>query len=95
MVELKSGKETSENKQEESRLREEQTKEPNCNSDTVREQQHRERDIEKVYEEHLTEEHEVKMRILKRKEQLLDLKLQLFRRNLTLTSSLEPMQILS
>ena len=94
MVELKSGKETSENKQEESRLREEQTKEPNCNSDTVREQRYRERDIEKVYEEHLTEEHEVKMRILKRKEQLLDLKLQLFRRNLTLTSSLEPMQIL-
>ena len=94
MVELKSGKETSENKQEESRLREEQTKEPNCNSDTVREQRHRERDIEKVYEEHLKEEHEVKMRILKRKEQLLDLKLQLFRRNLTLTSSLELMQIL-
>ena len=84
MVELKSGKETSENKQEESRLREEQ----------VREQRHRERDIEKVYEEHLTEEHEVKMRILKRKEQLLDLKLQLLRGNLTLTSSLEPMQIL-
>ena len=83
MVELESGKKTSENKQEESRLREEQTKEPNCNSDTVRDQGQRERDIEKVYEEHLKEEHEVfYMRILKKKEQLLDLKLQLFRRKL-------------
>ena len=83
MAELESGKKTSENKQEESRLREEQTKEPNCNSDTVREQGHRERDIEKVYEEHLKEEHEVfYMRILKKKEQLLDLKSQLFRRKL-------------
>ena len=33
------------------------------------------------------------MKILKKKEQLLDLKLQLFRWNLTLTSSLEPVQI--
>ena len=82
MVELESGKKTSENKQEESRLREEQTKEPNCNSDTVREQGHRERNIEKVYEENLKEEHEVKMRILKKKEQLLDLKSQLFQRKL-------------
>ena len=80
MVGLESGKETSENKQEESRLREEQTTEPNCDSDTVREQRHREWDIEKVYEEYLKEEHEVKMRILKEKEQLLDLKL--FRRKL-------------
>ena len=80
MVELESGKKTSENEQEESRLREEQTKELNCNSDTVREQGHRERNIKKVYEEHLKEEHEVKMRILKKKEQLLDLKL--FRRKL-------------
>jgi len=83
MVELESGKRTSENEQEESRLREEQTKEPNCDSDIVREQGHRERNIEKVHEEHLHEEREVKMRILKKKEQLLDLKLQLFRRNLT------------
>ena len=66
MVELESGKRTSENEQEESRLREEQTKEPNCNSDTVGEQEHRERNIEKVYEEHLREKHEVKMRILKK-----------------------------
>jgi len=51
-----------------------------ANSDTVREQGHGERNIEKVYEEHLKEEHEVKMRILKGKEQLLDLKL--FRRKL-------------
>ena len=35
MVELESGKRTSEKEQEERRLREEQTKEPNCNSDTV------------------------------------------------------------
>ena len=47
-VELESGKKTSENEQEESRLREEQTKESNCNSDTVREQGHRERNIEKT-----------------------------------------------
>ena len=80
MAELESGKKTSENEQEESRLREEQTKEPNCNSDTVREQGNREVNIEKVLEQHLKEEHEVKMRILKRKEELLDLKLQLFRR---------------
>ena len=80
MVGLESGKETSENKQEESRLREEQTTEPNCDSDTVGEQRHREWDIKKVYEEYLKEEHEVKMRILKKKEQLLDLKL--FRRKL-------------
>ena len=80
MVGLESGKETSENKQEESRLREEQTTEPNCDSDTVREQRHREWDIKKVYEEYLKEEHEVKMRIPKKKEQLLDLKL--FRRKL-------------
>ena len=59
MVELESGK-TSENNQEESRLGEEQRKEPNCNSDTVREQGPGERNIEKVYEEHLKEEHEVK-----------------------------------
>ena len=82
MAELESGKKTSENKQEESRLREEQTKEPNCNSDTVKEQGHREVNIEKVLEQHLKEEHEVKMRILKKKEELLDLKLQLFRRQL-------------
>ena len=36
MVELESGERTSEKEQEERRLREEQTKEPNCNSDTVR-----------------------------------------------------------
>ena len=47
-VELESGKKTSENEQEESRLREEQTKESNCNSDTGREQGHRERNIEKT-----------------------------------------------
>ena len=82
MVELESGKKTSENEQEESRLREEQTKEPNCNSDAVREQGNREVNIEKVLEQHLKEEHEVKMRILKKKEELLDLKLQLFRRQL-------------
>ena len=82
MAELESGKKTSENEQEESRLREEQTKEPNCNSDTVREQGNREVNIEKVLEQHLKAEHEVKMRILKRKEELLDLKLQLFRRQL-------------
>ena len=61
MVELESGKRTSENEQEESCLRAEQTKEPICNSDTVREEGHRERNIEKVHEEH-----EVKMRILKK-----------------------------
>ena len=82
MAELESGKKTSENEQEESRLREEQTKEPKCNSDTVREQGNREVNIEKVLEQHLKEEHEVKMRILKKKEELLDLKLQLFRRQL-------------
>ena len=82
MAELESGKKTSENEQEESRLREEQTKEPNCNSDAVREQGNREVNIEKVLEQHLKEEHEVKMRILKKKEELLDLKLQLFRRKL-------------
>ena len=60
MVELESGKKTSEDKQEESRLREEQTKETNGNSDTVREQGDRQRNIEKVYEEHLKEGHEVK-----------------------------------
>ena len=48
MVELESGKKTSENEQEESRLREEQTKEPNSNSNTVREQVHRERKIDEV-----------------------------------------------
>ena len=48
MVELESGERTSENEQEESRLREEQTKEPNCNPDTVREKVHRERKIDKV-----------------------------------------------
>ena len=82
MVELESGKKTSENEQEESRLREEQTKEPNSNSDTVREQGNREMNIEKVLEQHLKEEHEIKMRILKKKEELVDLKLQLFRRKL-------------
>ena len=82
MVELESGKKTSENEQEESRLREERTKEPNCNSDTVREQGNREMNIEKVLEQHLKEEHEIKMRILKKKEELVDLKLQLFRRKL-------------
>ena len=82
MAELESGKKTSENEQEESRLREEQTKEPNCNSDTVREQGNREMNIEKVLEQHLKEEHEIKMRILKKKEELVDLKLQLFRRKL-------------
>ena len=65
MVELASGKRTSEVEQEESRLREEQTKEPNSNSYTVREQGHREKNTEKVYEEYLKEEHEVKMRIKK------------------------------
>ena len=86
MVQLESGKRTSEKGQEESRLRrEEQTKEPNCNSDTVREQGHRERNIEMVYEEHLTEEDDVfYMRILKKKEQLSDLKLRLFRRKLNI-----------
>ena len=82
MAELESGKKTSEKEQEESLLREQQTKEPNCNSDTVREQGNREVNIEKVLEQHLKEEHEVKMRILKKKEELLDLKLQLFRRQL-------------
>ena len=82
MAELESGKKTSENEQEESRLREEQTKEPNCNSDTVREQGNREMNIEKVLEQQLKEEHEIKMRILKNKEELVDLKLQLFRRKL-------------
>ena len=82
MVELESGKKTSENEQEESRLREEQTKEPNSNSDTVREQGNREMNSEKVLEQHLKEEHEIKMRILKKKEELVDLKLQLFRRKL-------------
>ena len=38
--------------------------------------------IEKVLEQHLKEEHEIKMRILKKKEELVDLKLQLFRRKL-------------
>ena len=47
MAELESGKKTSENEQEESRLREEQTKEPNSNSDTVREQGNREMNSEK------------------------------------------------
>ena len=82
MVELESGKKTSENEQEESRLREEPTKEPNSNSDTVREQGNREMNSEKVLEQHLKEEHEIKMRILKKKEELVDLKLQLFRRKL-------------
>ena len=81
MPELETNKRTSEKEQEESRLREKQTKEPNCDSDTIREQG-RERNIEKVYEEHLTEEREVKMRILKKKEQLLDLKLRLFGRKI-------------
>ena len=75
MVEFETGTKTSENEKEESRLREEKTKEPNCNSDNVSEQGHRERNMEKVYEGHLKEEHEDKMRILKKKEQLLDLKL--------------------
>ena len=66
MVELQSGKKLKSNEQEESRVREEQTKEPNCNSDTVREQRKREMDIEKVLEQHLKEEHKVKMRILKK-----------------------------
>ena len=78
MVELESGKRTSENEQEESRLREEQTKNQTAISTLLGNE-----DIEKVQEEHLKEEHEVQMRILKKKEQLLDLKLQLFRRNLT------------
>ena len=82
MVELQSGKKLKRNEQEESRVREQQTKKPNCNSDTVREQGNREMNIEKVLEQHLKEEHEVKMRILKKKEELLDLKLQLFRRQL-------------
>ena len=82
MVESESGKKTSENEQEESRLREEQTKEPNCNSDTVGERGNREMNIEKILQQHVKEEHEVKMRILKKKEELLDLKLQLFRRQL-------------
>ena len=38
--------------------------------------------IEKVLEQHVKEEHEVKMRILKKKEELLDLGLQVFRRQL-------------
>ena len=79
--ELETNKRTSEKEQEESRLREKQTKEPNCDSDTIREQG-RERNIEKVYEEHLKEEKEVRMRILKKKEQLLDLKLRLFGRKI-------------
>ena len=82
MAELESGKKTSENEQEESRLREEQTKEPHCDSDTVREQGNREMNIEKVLEQQLKEEHEIKMRILKKKEEPVDLKLQLFRRKL-------------
>ena len=49
-----------------------------------REQGHRERNIEKVYEGHLKEEYEVKMRIPQKKEQLLDLNLQLFRRKLNI-----------
>lgn len=36
-------------------------------------------DIQKIYEEQLKEEHEAKMRILRKKEQLLDLKIQLLR----------------
>ena len=82
MVELRSGKKLKRNEHEESRVREEQTTKPNCNSDTVREQGNREMNIEKVLEQHLKEEHEVKMRILKKKEELLDLKLQLLRRQL-------------
>ena len=78
---METNKRTSEKEQEESRLREKQTKEPNCDSDTIREQG-RERNIEKVYEEHLKEEKEVRMRILKKKEQLLDLKLRLFGRKI-------------
>ena len=65
MVEMASGKRNSEEEQEESRLREERTKEPNCNSDTVREQGDREKNTEKLCEEYLKEEHEVKMRIKK------------------------------
>ena len=54
-------------------------------SDTVhREQGRRERNMEKVYEEFLKEEHEVRMRILQKKEQLLDPKLQLLRRKLNI-----------
>ena len=95
MVELESGRRTSENEQEESRLREEQTKEPNCNSDTVREEGHRERNIEKVYEEHLKEEHEVKMKnSKKRRNSCLVLSCSCLDENLTFTSSLEPLQIL-
>ena len=63
MVELQSGKKLKKNEQEESRVREQQTKEPNCSSDTVREQGNREMNIEKVLEQHLKEQHEVKMRI--------------------------------
>ena len=81
MPELETDKRTSENEQEESRLREKQTKEPNCDSDTIREQG-RERNIEKVHGGHLKQEHEVKMRVLKKKEQLLDLKLRLFTRKI-------------
>ena len=72
------------NEQEKSCFREEQTKEQTCNSDTDREQGHRERNTEKVHEGHLKEEYEVKVRILQKKEQLLDLNLQLFRRKLNI-----------
>ena len=85
MAELETGKRTSENEQEESRFkRQEQTKEQTCNSDTDREQGHRERNIEKVYQGHLKEEYDVKMRIPQKKEQLLDLNLQLFRQKLNI-----------
>ena len=85
MAELETGKRTSENEQEESRFkRQQQTKEQTCNSDTDREQGHRERNIEKVYQGHLKEEYDVKMRIPQKKEQLLDLNLQLFRQKLNI-----------
>ena len=77
MVELESGK-WQENFRERARrkpFKGRANKEPNCDFDTVREQGHRETDIEKVHEKHLKEDHEVKMRILKKQEQLLDLTL--------------------
>ena len=44
----------------------------------------KEKNTERVYEGHLEEEYEVKMRIPQKKEQLLDLNLQLFRRKLNI-----------
>ena len=86
MAELETGKRTSENKQEKSRFREEQTKEQTCYSDTDREQGHRERKKhwEGIWRAFRRTEYEVEMRIPQKKEQLLDLNLQLFRRKLNI-----------